>query len=424
MDETSTEIAVIGGGQAALALSYHLTARGRPHVILEQGRMLESWRTKRWDSLRLIAPNWSLVMPGFAYSGAEPDAFMTKDEVVERLTGYAGSFGAPIREGIHVTGVSRTGTGGFRVSTADGDVDAARVVLATGALQRPRIPPSAASIPGQVLQLVPGDYRNPDGLPPGKVLIVGSGETGSQVSEELANAGREVLLAGGRSWWAPRRYRGRDIAAWLRLLGFFERLASDLPPGVRTGLPNPQLTGSGGGHDVSRHTLARDGVRLLGRLKGFDEGRAIFDQDLDANIAAGDAQCRALLVAIDRLIAEQGLVVPEGELPRDLRERRSAGYPGPTTLDLVAEGVSTVIWAAGYTPDLGWVDLPFLDADGYPVQRRGVTQVPGLYVLGLDWLHTAKSGLFAGIGDDAGYLSSVIVAETDQPRRAEMFSRT
>ena len=414
MDPSSAEIAIIGGGQAALALSYHLSARGRPHVILEQGRMLESWRTKRWDSLRLIAPNWSLVMPGFAYAGDDPDGFMSKDEVVERLTGYARSYRAPIREGVHVTGVSRRSHGGpFSIRTADDEIRADRVVIATGALQRPRIPSSATSIPGRILQLIPGDYRNPAALPPGKVLIVGTGETGSQISEELVHAGREVLLSGGRSWWAPRRYRGRDIAAWLRLLGFFERLTSDLRPGVRTGLPNPQLTGSGGGHDISRHTLARDGVRLLGRLKGFDEGRATFDDDLAANVALGDSQARDLLDGIDRLVDEQQLEVPAGELPDDLRERQLAGHSAPTSVDLVAEGVSTVIWAAGYTPDLRWVDLPFLASDGYPVQRRGVTQVPGLYVLGLDWLHTAKSGLFAGIGDDAGYLASMIAAQTD-----------
>jgi putative flavoprotein involved in K+ transport len=418
-DVTTTEVAIIGAGQAGLALSYRLTELGRPHVILEQRRVVESWRTRRWDSLRLIAPNWSMVLPGFAYPGDDLDGFMAKDEVVQHLVGYANSFGAPVREGSRVTMVERPSPDKrFVLRTEDGTLQANQVVLATGALQQPKLPRDATELPATISQMVAADYRNPAELAPGGVLVIGSGETGAQVAEELARAGREVYLSGGRSWWAPRRYRGRDIAAWLRLTGWFDRRAEDLPPGAHAGQPNPQLTGAGGGHDINPHSLARDGVRLLGRLGGIRDGAAFFSDDLAANIAWADAEARKLLESIDRVIESQGLDAPAEELPPDLQPGRresasSADQNHPALeLDLGKAGIGTVIWATGYRPDFAWVRLPFVDPDGYPLQRRGVTPVEGLYVLGLDWLHTAKSGLFAGISDDATYLSSVIASRS------------
>jgi putative flavoprotein involved in K+ transport len=420
MDVKATEVAIIGGGQAGLALSYQLTEAGRPHVILEQRRIVESWRTKRWDSLRLIAPNWSLVLPGFAYPGDDPDSFMAKDEVVQHLVGYAGSFGAPVLEGSRVTSVERHPVKQtFLVQTEDGTLAADQVVLATGALQQPKLPPDASELPATISQIVAADYRNPETLAHGAVLIVGSGETGCQIAEELARSGREVYLSGGRSWWAPRRYRGRDIATWLRVTGWFERRVEDLPPGAHAGQPNPQLTGAGGGHDINSHSLERDGVRLLGRLRGISDGTAFISDDLAANVASADAEARRFLESIDRAIETQQLEAPAEDLPPDLQVRRRRPAPSadedrrtPLQLDLTKISVGTVIWATGYRPDFSWVRLPFLDADGYPVQRRGVTSVDGLYVLGLDWLHTAKSGLFAGITDDASYLASVITARS------------
>jgi putative flavoprotein involved in K+ transport len=227
-----------------------------------------------------------------------------------------------------------------------------------------------------------------------------------------------VYLSGGRSWWAPRRYRGRDMAAWFRLTGWFERLAEDLPRGVRTGQPNPQLTGAGGGHDINAHSLARDGVRLLGRFRGIRDGTAFFSDDLAANVAWADAGARKYLETIDRLIEIDQLDAPAEELPPDLgpagrRLPPSAAEdrPAPLELDLRRAETGTVIWATGYRPDFSWVRLPFLDPDGHPRQRRGVTSVKGLYVLGLDWMHNAKSGLFAGISDDASHLASVIASD-------------
>ena len=411
MTQDSAGVAIVGGGQAGLALSYHLTELGREHVVLERARIAESWRSRRWDSLRLIAPNWSLALPGFSYPGDDPDGFMGKDEVVEHLVGYASSFGAPVREGVRVAGVERDQErGGFVVRTDDGPIAADQVVLATGALQRPNLPPFAAGIPPVVHQLVASDYRGPDALPDGgKVLIVGSGETGCQIAEELAAAGREVLVSWGRCWWAPRRYRGQDIARWLRLTGWFDRLTSDLPSGTRAGMSNPQLTGAGGGHDLSAHTLRRDGVRVVGRLVDARAGTAYFADDVAVNLAWGDDQARSLLDRIDRQIEVERLEAPEPDRPAELNHgARATPDAGPRELDLVKEHVGVVIWATGYGPDFGWVGLPFLDSDGHPIQRRGVTEVDGLYVLGLDWLYTAKSGLFAGLGDDAAHVTSVI----------------
>jgi putative flavoprotein involved in K+ transport len=409
MGMQQVEIVVIGGGQAGLALSYYLTAQSREHLILEQGRIVESWRSKRWDSLRLIAPNWSVRLPEFQYDGDDPDGFMGKDEVVAHLETYAQSFGAPVREGVRVTTIERGSTDPhFLVRTQGDSYMASQVVLATGALQQPRVPAYAARLPAGVTQVVAPAYRTPQSLPPGAVLVVGSGETGCQIAEELVRAGRSVFLAGGRSWWVPRCYRARDVAVWVRLLGWFERTVDELPLGVRTGQSNPQLTGSDGGHDISGHTLVRQGVTLLGRLQDIRDGRAFFAADLAANLAWGDEQARSWLQAIDDLIAQQGLEAPEEVWPQDLRASKIHSDEAPAELDLADAGISTVIWAMGYRPDLAWVGLPILDADGYPIQRRGVTKVPRLYILGLDWLHTAKSGLFAGVGEDAAYLASQI----------------
>jgi putative flavoprotein involved in K+ transport len=404
-----TEVVVIGGGQAGLALSYYLTEQSRPHVVLEQGCVAESWRSKRWDSLRLVGPNRTLELPGFPDAGDDPDGFMGKDEVATHLEAYACSFGAPVREGVRVTAVVPDPNGaGFLAQTDEGTYAAAQVVVATGALQRPFIPVLAADLPAHIAQVVPYAYRSPAALPPGAVLVVGSGQAGCQIAEELRRAGRPVYLSVGRSWWAPRRYRGRDLSLWLRAVGWFDRTVDSLPTGARTGLPNPQFTGSGGGRDLNVHTLTAEGVVLLGRLWRIRDGTIALAPGLAENLAAGDEQAFGTLQAIDDHIREQGLDAPAADPPDYLRSTEELARGTPANLDLDAAGVSAVIWATGYRPDLGWVQLPVLDPEGYPVQRRGVTAVTGLYVLGLDWLHTSKSGLFAGIGEDAVYLAEQI----------------
>jgi putative flavoprotein involved in K+ transport len=412
MGMQSVDAVIVGGGQAGLALSYYLTKQGRSHVVLEQGRIAESWRSKRWDSLRLVGPNRTLDLPGFPYVGDDPDGFMGKDEVAAHLEAYAWSFGAPVCEEMRVTAVTPDpNTAEFLVLTEEGTYAAAQVVVATGALQRPFIPALAEDLPAHVLQVVPYAYRSPAVLPPGAVLVVGSGQAGCQIAEELRREGRQVYLSVGRSWWAPRRYRGRDLSLWLRAVGWFDRTVDSLPSGVRTGSPNPQFTGSGGGRDLNVHTLAAEGVVLLGRLQGIRDGTIALAPDLAGNLAAGDEQAMGTLRAIDDHIREQELDVPAADPPDYLRPAADLARETPAELDLDAAGVSTVIWATGYRPDLAWVQLPVLDPQGYPVQRRGVTAIPGLYFLGLDWLHSAKSGLFAGIGEDAAHLAAQIAEQ-------------
>jgi putative flavoprotein involved in K+ transport len=379
--------------------------------VLEQARVAESWRTRRWDSLRLNAPNWSLRLPGFAYSGDDPDGFMGKDEVVANLEAYARSFGAQVREGVRATAVERDPAGaGFLVRTEAGAYAAEQVVVATGAFQRPLVPPCAADLPRAIAQVVPPAYRNPATLPPGAVLVVGSGESGCEIAEELRRAGRPVYLSVGRSWWIPRRYRGRDIAAWIRAVGWLDRTVDSLPPGVRAGLANPQLSGVDGGHDLTVHTLAREGVVLLGRLRGVRAGKVVLAPDLAANLAWGDEQALAFLRSIDDHVRAQGLDAPAEDPPASLRAADASAPAAPEELDLAGAGIGVVVWATGYRPDLAWVRLPVFDAVGYPVQRRGVTAEAGLYFLGLDWLYSAKSGLFAGVGEDAAHLAAAIAA--------------
>jgi putative flavoprotein involved in K+ transport len=410
MSAEQVDVVIVGGGQAGLAMSYCLTEQGRPHVVLEQARIAESWRTKRWDSLRMIGSNWTLRLPGFQYDGDDPDGFMGKDEVVAHIETYARSFNAPVRVGVRVTSVERDSVGSrFLVRTEVGDFSAVQVIVATGALQRSNVPSYGADLPPDIAQIVPYTYRNPAALPPGAVLVVGSGQSGCQIAEELRRAGRTVCLSVSRSWGAPRRYRGRDMSFWIRAVGWGTQTVDDLPPGVRAGLPNPQLTGAGGGHDLTAYTLARDGVVLLGRLQGIRDGKALFAPDLAARLAEGDAQARRFLGTIDDHIREQGLDAPAQEFP-DCLVPCDGPVPStmPKELDLEQAGVSTVVWATGYRPDLGWVRLPVLDEEGYPIQRRGVTAEPGLYILGLDWLYKRNSGLFSGMSEDAVYLASVM----------------
>jgi putative flavoprotein involved in K+ transport len=417
MTVEQTDVVVIGGGQAGLAASFCLTEQSRAHVVLEQGRIAESWRTRRWDSLRLVGPNRTLELPGFPYAGGDPDGFMGKDEVAAHLDAYARSFGAPLREGVRVTAVEPNPHGaGFLVRTDNGTHAATQVVVATGALQKPFIPGLAADLPAHVAQVVPYAYRNPAALPPGAVLVVGSGQAGCQIAEELRRAGRPVYVSVGRGWWAPRRYRGRDISLWLRDIGWFDRTVDGLPPGVRAGLPNPQFTGSGGGRDLNVHTLAAEGVVLLGRLRGIHDGTIAFAPDLAENLAWGDEQARGRLGTIDEHIRERGLAAPAPDPPVYSRAAAEQARGAPEELHLADTGIGAVVWATGYRPDLDWLRLPVLDAQGYPVQRRGVTATPGLYILGLDWLHSAKSGLFAGIAEDAAYLAAVIAARAPTAR--------
>lgn len=410
MGASVPDILVIGGGPAGLALSYHLSQHNIAHLILEAGQIGESWRSRRWDSLRLVAPNWHLQLPGMPYTGANRHGFMHRDEVVEYLETFARATRAPVRTGARVTSLEALPSGvGMRVDSDAGRFRAGQVVVATGAYTAPRIPSCAPKLAARLFQLHALQYRRPAQLPPGAVLVVGSGESGCQIAEELRRAGRDVWLAVGRCSWLPRRYRGRDCIAWITELGGFEQTVDTLPGGdVRQAPPGPQLTGQDGGRDLNLHTLRRDGVRLVGHLEDATGEVVRFASDLGRHIADADAAAIDFCRAVDDYILSHGLDAPPEPPPRptaiDTTDR-------PTReLDVVQGGISTVVWATGYRPRFDWVRLPVFDPDGYPIHSRGVTAWPGLYFLGLEWQYTAKSHVLQGIGADAQYLARLIAA--------------
>jgi putative flavoprotein involved in K+ transport len=404
------ETIIIGAGQAGLSLSHLLTERSRPHVVVEQAAHVASaWRDGRWDSFTLVTPNWTIRLPGGHYAGADPDGFMPRDELVAYFEHYAAQSRAPIHFNTRVQAVTPHPSGGYAVRT-DGEAPAwiaRNVVVATGLFQRPRMPAFSAELPADVAQLHSGQYRRPEALPAGAVLIVGSGQSGCQIAEELYQSGRTVYLSVGTAGRAPRRYRGRDSLAWLTDLGFFDRTPDKLPRPEARFAANPQMSGKGGGHDLNLHQFARDGVRLLGRAVGAREGTLLLAPDLHEKLAATDKFEAELLKGIDDYIRARELAAPEGA-----RSALRDGYDVPliTELDLAAAGIRSVIWAAGYAWDFSLVRLPVFEPNGYPLQTRGVTDYPGLYFLGLPWLHKPKSGLLLGVGEDAQFLAGLIEA--------------
>jgi putative flavoprotein involved in K+ transport len=401
---------VIGAGQAGLAASYYLTQQGRDHVVLEQSRVGESWRIGRWDSFTLVTPNWQLQLPGFEYQGDDPDGFLTRDEVVAYLEGYAELFGAPVRLGVKATSVDRRPDDGrYLVPTSSGPLEANNVIVAAGRFQKPSIPALGREVPGHILQIHSGEYRNSDALPPGAVLVVGSGQSGAQIAEELYQAGRHVYLCVGSAGRIPRHYRGKDMTRWLDAIGFFDRTVDELPSPKAKFQGSAHVSGKGGGRTLNLHQFARDGVVLLGRLSAISEGKAILAADLKENLAKADKMAADITQAVDRYILEAGLDVPKEPASED---ELQDGYEAEIIreLDLNAAGINTVIWATGYAFDFGWIRLPVFANDGYPIQKRGVTNYPGLYFLGLPWLHTIRSGLIAGVGDDAAHVTADIAA--------------
>jgi putative flavoprotein involved in K+ transport len=397
---------IIGAGQAGLSLSFCLTQQRRPHLIMEKtSQLADAWRNHRWDSFTLVTPNWHIRLPGGEYQGDDPDGFMPRAEVVSYLERYAASFGAPVRFGVTVIAVEPT-VNGYRVCTNQGDYQATNVVIATGLFQQPKIPTSSANFPPEVVQLHSGAYRNPDVLPPGAVLVVGSGQSGCQIAEELYQSGRKLYLCvGGSAGRAPRRYRGKDITWWLAQTGFFNRTADQLLSPQAKFAANPQVSGKAGGHTLNLHKFAREGVTLLGRYTGADGGKISIAPDLYDNLAKIDKFEVDLIKGIDDFIARTEYNAPEETLPYD---RDGYDVPIITELSVKTAGITNLIWAGGYKFDFSWIHVPVLDEDGFPIQQRGVTASPGLYFLGLPWLHTAKSGLLLGVGEDAAYIASKI----------------
>jgi putative flavoprotein involved in K+ transport len=402
------ETVIVGGGQAGLAVSYHLSQEGRAHRILEKASQpAEAWRNHRWDSFTLVTPNWTVRMPGAEYQGDDPDGFMPREEVVAYLEDYIERFSLPIQYDVRVSSVEQNGAG-YLVHTGEATVEASNVVIATGLFQQPNVPPFSANLPQEVQQLHSGQYRNPEALPPGAVLVVGSAQSGGQIAEELYQGGRKVYLCVSSAGWGPRRYRGQDIVWWMNKAGFNDVTVDKLPSPRAKFAASALVSGKDGGHTLNVHQFARDGVTLLGRIQDAQGSRITLAPDLKENLAKSDKFRADLLKRIDDYIEKAGLDVPPAALP-ELRD----GYDAEviTELDVQSAGITSVIWATGYRFDFSLVQLPVVDADGYPVQKRGVTGFPGLYFVGLPWLHTSGSGVFGGVGDDAAFIVADIAGK-------------
>jgi putative flavoprotein involved in K+ transport len=411
-----THTIVIGAGQAGLAISRCLRDRAVEHVVLERGRVAERWRSERWDSLRLLTPNWQSRLPGYRYTGPDPDAYMGMPELVGYLEGYARSFGAPVEENETVVAVEPAAPG-YRVVTHRAVWEGANVVIATGYCDVPDVPPLAAQLPPDVVQLVPTRYRNPGELPQGGVLVVGASASGVQLADEIHASGRPVTLAVGRHMRLPRLYRGRDILWWLDAMGVFDETGEDVfDLEISRRQPSLQLVGRPDRATLDLPLLERRGVRLVGRLVGVSGAVLSLADDLVAHTAAADARLARLLQRIDGYAAASGLDREAGPAPAF--EPFVWPAPAPTTIDLRAEGIRSVVWATGFRRQYPWLKLPVLDARGELRHAGGVTPAPGLYVLGLNFQKRRKSTFIDGVGDDARALADHITGRATDARRA------
>jgi putative flavoprotein involved in K+ transport len=386
-------VIVVGAGPAGLATSYELQRAGIDHVVLERGRVGQSWRD-RWDSFCLVTPNWYMQLPGGEYAGEDPDGFMSRDEVVVHLERYAQAFEAPILDRIDVAALCSGAGGGFVVDTSEGPMRTDAVVLATGAFQQPHRPP--ADLPAEVLVVGADGYTSPDALPGGGVLVVGSGQTGCQIADELHRSGRDVTLACGKAAWAPRRVEGRDIVSWLVETPFLEQAVEDLPSPLARLAANFQITGRDRGSDLNYRTLLADGVNLTGRLLGAGESTIRFADDLDASVAWGDARYADICNLLVQAARNRGARPPELPAPEPL----SADPPD----EIRVRDLGAVVFTSGYRPAYrNWVQFPdAFDELGFPIQRDGAsTVVPGLYFVGTHFLRKRKSSTLFGMGEDA-----------------------
>jgi putative flavoprotein involved in K+ transport len=399
---------IIGGGQAGLATSYYLSQQGHEHIVLEQAAQAgNAWRNDRWESFALLTPNWAFKIPGAEYQGDSPHGFLLREEVVAIFEMYVARYRLPVEYQTRVTAVEARPDGGYVVQTDAVSLEASNVVIATGMYQRPRLPVFHAQLAAPIVQLHSGSYRNPGQLPPGAVLVVGSAQSGCQIAEELYQSGRQVYLCIGSAGRVPRRYRGRDTYEWLYLAGFMDRTPDQLPSPRARFSGNPHVSGRDGGRTLNLHQFARDGVKLLGRIQDGRENKIWLAGDLKENLAKADEFEAQIVRLVDGYITQNGLDAPTESLPvlRDgymLDEQRE--------LDLQSAGVTSVIWALGYSFDYSLVRLPVTDEAGFPLQQRGVTAFPGLYFIGMPWLYKQKSGLLMGVGEDAQYLASVIAS--------------
>ncbi len=407
LDNVSVDTLVVGAGQAGVAMSEHLGKLGVSHLVLERSRIAERWRTGRWDSLVANGPAWHDRFPGMEFPGISPDGFVPKERVADYFEAYARMIDAPIHTGVDVTQVKRNaGRPGFTITTSEGVIEANRVVVATGPFQRPLIPPIAPQS-AQLTQLHSADYRNPEQLPTGAVLVVGAGSSGVQIADELRRAGKKVYLSVGPHDRPPRSYRGRDFCWWLGVLGDWD--AETVVAGKEH--VTIAVSGARGGHTVDFRKLAHEGITLVGLTKSFDERVVTFEPDLALNIARGDDNYRSLLDAADAWIERNGIDLPEEPQARAMLPDPDCVTEPLASLDMVEAGVTSIIWATGYVADYSWLQVNAFDAKGKPRHQRGVSSEPGIYFVGLPWLSRRGSAFIWGVWHDARHIADHIATQ-------------
>ena len=405
------DVVVVGAGQAGLSMSWYLQRSGIDHVVLERDSIGHDWRDRRWDNFTLVTPNWQCDLPGFPYDRGDPDGFMTRDQVYRFVLDYARSFAPPVREGVAVSNLLQAVDGGFDITTSQRAMHADQVVVATGGSQKPRLPRMAERLPSSVFQLHSADYRGGHQLPDGEVLLVGSGQSGAQIAEDLHLEGRAVHLVTGSAPRCARFYRGRDCVAWLSEMGTY-----DLPIQAQAGgvakreNTNHYMTGRGGGRDIDLRAFALEGMKLYGRLQSADAGVLTFAPTLERNLDAADAVAEGIKDLIDRHIEREAMDAPTEDRYVPVWRPESETL----RLDLESAGITSVVWCVGFAADYSWLRAGVFDGEGQACHRRGVTAVPGLYFLGLPWLHTWGSGRFASVGRDAAYLHRQIARAAGQ----------
>jgi putative flavoprotein involved in K+ transport len=416
---TTFDTVIVGAGQAGIGVSYFLQQNDRKHIVFEQGRIGESWLSQRWDSFKLNTPNFINVLPGFHYDGSEPDGFWQAGELVHHFQRYVEHFQLPVRTGVAVVSVEqsedeehfiiRTKTTGQR----EEPVMSRSVVIASGSQQTPKLPVTRSRLPDDIVQLHTAGYRNPAALPPGAIVVVGSGQSGCQITEDLLSAGRTVYLCTSKVGRAPRRYRGRDTLEWWIDMGIFDATFASLEDKAVSRAAQPQISGLGRyGHTVSLQYLARHGAVILGRLLDIQGSHLILNDAAAAHVHFADDFSQRVKDGIDDYLARAGMAVPPSEAdPADVPDPRAECASPLRRLNLREAKVSTVIWTTGFTADFSWIHLPVLDGEGVPVHQRGISPVRGLYFIGFPWLNSRKSGLILGIQEDARHIGDAIAEQ-------------
>jgi len=412
------DVVVIGGGQAGLGVGYHLRAAGKEFVIFERGRVGETWRSQRWDSFAVNTPNWANGLPGDPYDGDEPDGFYHRDELIDYFEDYADKFALPVIEGVTVTGVEANGDG-FRVTSenAAGAVDtvtASNIVVASGIMQTPKIPAIRERFPESLVQIHASDYRSPESLPPGAVVVIGSGQSGCQISMDLLHSDRDVYLCTSKVGRLRRRYRQRDVVEWGEDMGFWDVPVDELSDPAIQFAAQPQVSGVGRfGSTLSLQSMARDGVNLMGRLSDVEDGVLKTNDSLTEHIAFADERSAEFTRMIEDWINSNDVSAePVEDDPKDEPAGPDVAEAGITELDLIEAGVGSVIWCTGFTADFDWIHAPVTDDNGRPIHTRGISPVPGIYFLGFPWLHSRKSGIIHGIDEDARFIAESIATRT------------